>query len=74
MALSLYRRASALQTALVSTGIALVIEGLQYVLVLGRISSIDDLLWAFTGGLLGGAGGVLCRKRVKTKRRSTARF
>lgn len=73
VALSLYRRASAFQTALVATGIALVIEVLQYVLALGRISSIDDLLWAFAGGLLGGAVGVLFRKRATAKSKLTAR-
>lgn len=73
VALSLYRRASALQTALVATGIALVIEVLQYVLALGRISSIDDLLWAFAGGLLGGAVGILIRKLATAKSKPTAR-
>jgi glycopeptide antibiotics resistance protein len=74
VALSLYGRASVFQTALVATGIALVIEVLQYVLALGRISSIDDLLWAFTGGLLGSAVGVLLRKRATAKTRSAARL
>jgi glycopeptide antibiotics resistance protein len=73
VALSLYGRASVFQTALMATGIALVIEVLQYVLALGRISSIDDLLWAFAGGLLGGAVGVLLRKRATAKSKLTAR-
>lgn len=72
VALSLYRRATILETALMATGIALVIEVLQYVLALGRISSIDDLLWAFVGGLLGGAVGVRIRKRAKFKGKITA--
>lgn len=73
VALSLYRRASAFQTALVATGIALVIEVMQYVLALGRISSIDDLLWAFAGGLFGGAVGVRLQKRAVARRKLTAR-
>jgi glycopeptide antibiotics resistance protein len=72
VALSVYRRASVFHTALVATGIALVIEVMQYVLVLGRVSSIGDLLWAFVGGLLGGAVGVRLRKRAVARRKLPA--
>ena len=72
VAISLYRRASSFQTALVATGIALVVEVMQYLLAPGRISSIDDLLWAFAGGLLGGAVGVRFRKRATAKSNLTA--
>ena len=72
VALSLYRRASAFQAAFVATGIALVIEVMQYVLALGRISSIDDLLWDFAGGQLGGTFVVRLQKRAVARRKLAA--
>jgi glycopeptide antibiotics resistance protein len=72
VALSMYKRATAFQTALMATSIALVIEVVQYVLALGRISSIDDLLWAFVGGLLGGVVGVRLQKRAVARRKLPA--
>lgn len=64
---SLVRRSTITFTTVFLTGFAIVIEAGQYVLNIGRVSSIDDVVWAALGALLG-AGIVRMTSSARTSK------